>query len=330
MERRVNEKIYASHAGRRSTTCRSRRPRRWARWRCSARSTAMWSVLWTRAAGASSSAAAPMCKTTAQIGCFKILSESSVAAGIRRVEATTGFGVLALLDERIAELTRTAAALKANNLKDVPARAEAMAAELKETRQAAGSGRRRSSLPRPGRRPAGRRPPDVDGVRVVTMRLEDGVAPDALRGMMDTTPRRSPRCGRRADRHQRGKDHAGCRRWQGGAGQGPQGGRAGQADRGGGRRQRRRQAGFCDGGHHAMPAKVDAALQGCGCRSSNPSWKRTAEPAIIKSVAFVRGFPCAWRRAASELIGKAVDPMSRLSVLQDRGGGDPVEQAVRG
>ena len=31
-----------------------------------------------------------------------------------------------------AELTRTAAALKANNLKDVPARAEVMAAELKE------------------------------------------------------------------------------------------------------------------------------------------------------------------------------------------------------
>ncbi|MDQ9704788.1 hypothetical protein RFY99_02350, partial [Acinetobacter baumannii] len=61
------------------------------------------------------------------------LSESSVAAGIRRIEATTAYGVLALLDERTEELTRTAAALKANNIKDVPARAEAMSAELKET-----------------------------------------------------------------------------------------------------------------------------------------------------------------------------------------------------
>lgn len=58
-------------------------------------------------------------KNTAQIGCFKILSEASVAAGIRRIEATTGYGVLNLLDDRTAELANTAVALKANNMKDV-------------------------------------------------------------------------------------------------------------------------------------------------------------------------------------------------------------------
>ena len=63
-----------------------------------------------QAAGALSSAAAPMSKNTAQIGCFKILSEASVAAGIRRIEATTGYGVLNLLDDRTAELANTAVA----------------------------------------------------------------------------------------------------------------------------------------------------------------------------------------------------------------------------
>ena len=71
-------------------------------------------------------------KNTAQIGCFKILSEASVAAGIRRIEATTGYGVLNLLDDRTAELANTAVALKANNMKDVAARAQAVTAELKE------------------------------------------------------------------------------------------------------------------------------------------------------------------------------------------------------
>src|SRR5699024_9594957 len=72
-------------------------------------------------------------KNTSEIGCFKILSESSVAAGIRRIEATTGFGVLRLLDERTEALAQTAQTLKVGNLKDVPTRAAAVMAELKET-----------------------------------------------------------------------------------------------------------------------------------------------------------------------------------------------------
>ena len=70
-------------------------------------------------------------KNTAQLGCFKILSEGSVAAGVRRIEATAGYGVLRLLDERTKALAETADAVKANNLKDVPARAAALAEENK-------------------------------------------------------------------------------------------------------------------------------------------------------------------------------------------------------
>ena len=128
-------------------------------------------------------------KNTAQIGCFKILSESSVAAGIRRIEATTAFGVLGLLNERTEELTRTAAALKANNLKDVPARAEAMAAELKETSkqlEAAKSQLAASQIDGMFDSAA-----VVEGVRIVTMYL-NGTAPETLRSMMDKLRDKAP------------------------------------------------------------------------------------------------------------------------------------------
>ena len=112
-----------------------------------------------------------------------------MAAGIRRIEATTAYGVLALLDERTEELTRTAVALKANNIKDVPARAEAVSAELKETgkqldiakAQLAASqidGMFESAAV-------------VEGVRIVTMYL-NGTSPDALRSMMDKLREKAP------------------------------------------------------------------------------------------------------------------------------------------
>lgn len=50
---------------------------------------------------------------TGDIGAFKILSEAGVAAGVRRVEATTGTGVLAYLGETEKSLGRIAALVKA-------------------------------------------------------------------------------------------------------------------------------------------------------------------------------------------------------------------------
>ena len=68
---------------------------------------------------------------TSHLGCFKILSESSVAAGIRRIEGTTGYGVLRLLDERTSMLQETAANLKVTNINDLAARAAATAGEVR-------------------------------------------------------------------------------------------------------------------------------------------------------------------------------------------------------
>ncbi len=70
------------------------------------------------------------CTNTAKIGLFKILSESSVAAGVRRIEATTGNGVLALIAEKDALIAETARTLKANNAVDLPARAASLTQEI--------------------------------------------------------------------------------------------------------------------------------------------------------------------------------------------------------
>ena len=70
-------------------------------------------------------------KNTAQIGGFKIVSESSVAAGIRRIEAVTGRNLLIRANLQEAMLHDVANTLKANNVTSLPIRAEAVMAENK-------------------------------------------------------------------------------------------------------------------------------------------------------------------------------------------------------
>ncbi len=68
---------------------------------------------------------------TARIGLFKIVSETSVAAGVRRIEATTGLGVMQLLDEKDALLAKTASVLKAQNVQDIATKAAQLQDELR-------------------------------------------------------------------------------------------------------------------------------------------------------------------------------------------------------
>ncbi|MBP5459725.1 MAG: alanine--tRNA ligase, partial [Clostridia bacterium] len=68
--------------------------------------------------------------TTASLGLFKIVSESSVAAGVRRIEAVTGTNLLKYIEEKDALIAGAAAAMK-SNLNDIDRKAAQLPADLK-------------------------------------------------------------------------------------------------------------------------------------------------------------------------------------------------------
>ena len=71
-------------------------------------------------------------ENTSKIGLFRIISEGSVASGVRRIEAATGAGVLRMLDEYNTVISSSMKTLKTTNMNDLPAVCEHTAAELKE------------------------------------------------------------------------------------------------------------------------------------------------------------------------------------------------------
>jgi len=72
---------------------------------------------------------------TAEIGLFKIISESSVASGVRRITGITSLGVLKFLEDKEALIADTAKSLKANNPADIAARAAAVMSEISDQKK---------------------------------------------------------------------------------------------------------------------------------------------------------------------------------------------------
>ena len=72
---------------------------------------------------------------TANVGLFKLISESGVAAGTRRIEAVTGQGVLDYIKAKDTLIENTAAALKSNNINEIDKKAEQLAGEVKELKK---------------------------------------------------------------------------------------------------------------------------------------------------------------------------------------------------
>jgi alanyl-tRNA synthetase len=82
---------------------------------------------------------------TAEIGLFKIVSESGVAAGIRRIEAVAGPAVLAYLNERDAVVKQLGDRFKAQP-GEIVERVSALQEELKGTQKALAAAREQLAL----------------------------------------------------------------------------------------------------------------------------------------------------------------------------------------
>lgn len=120
---------------------------------------------------------------TAKLGLFKIVSESSVAAGIRRITAVTGFGVLNHIenDERIMQ--SAAAAMKLGNVAELDKRAATLSAEVKAKDRELAELRSEISALKAGSLMDSAR--QVGGVRLITAEVEVS-NPGELRSMCDT------------------------------------------------------------------------------------------------------------------------------------------------
>ena len=94
------------------------------------------------------------CRATGQIGAFVITGERSIGSNMRRIEALTGAGADAWLDERLATLERATEAAGAITADILPARIAALQDELRDTRRRlkAGGG---AGLPKPSELAAG-------------------------------------------------------------------------------------------------------------------------------------------------------------------------------
>ena len=127
---------------------------------------------------------------TSEIGLFKILSETGVAAGVRRIEAVTGFGVLTEVYAMQEVLNTTAEALKCAP-KDLAKKAAIVMDELKKA-EAKIEGLN-AKLAKSSEGDILNSAREINGITVVCGRI-DGATVDALRKIGDDFKAQTP-CG---------------------------------------------------------------------------------------------------------------------------------------
>jgi len=121
-------------------------------------------------------------RSTAEIGVFRVISESSSAANVRRIEALTGPAAIALLREHDRLLGEAAARLKVAP-EGLPEALDAREGRRRELERAARDGKGQTAGPDPGEL-AGRAERLPGGVAVLVCELP-ATGPDELLGTLD-------------------------------------------------------------------------------------------------------------------------------------------------
>ncbi len=119
---------------------------------------------------------------TSALGLFKIKQEGSVAAGVRRIEAVTGKGVLQYLNEAVNAVFLASQALHINNPKEIVQGAQRIADELKEKNREIES--LKSQVAGAQINALMENSPVIGDTKVVTSMLV-GTTPDMLKTMCD-------------------------------------------------------------------------------------------------------------------------------------------------
>ena len=121
-------------------------------------------------------------ENTGNIGLFRIVNESSVAAGVRRISGVTGKNVIKYIDSKLELINDTAVALKVANANDIASKAQSVMADMKakekEIEKLSGvlaNIKTESMLSNAT---------EIGGVMLVTAFLDD-TTPDELRNMCD-------------------------------------------------------------------------------------------------------------------------------------------------
>ncbi len=119
---------------------------------------------------------------TAKVGLFKITSEASVSAGVRRIEGITGLGILAQIEKNEALIGDTAKALKVQKPADLAIRAAGLQTEIAALKKEIESLNSKMAASKLGDLLAGA--VTVGSVRLLTADLGD-MAADAARSLGD-------------------------------------------------------------------------------------------------------------------------------------------------